>query len=86
MSLTVYSKCQHHSNWPANKKRPEAPQGDAGGCIFHYSPQYISVEQSKQHTDNFAFITVLPVVELRVQFVQRAALLEEPWGHLKQIV
>lgn len=66
----------YHCYLPLNKKKPDAPLADAGGCDFHYSPQYRRFGQNKQHTAHFDFITALPVVELEIQFVLRAALQE----------
>lgn len=74
--LSVYSKC--HSYLP--------PLADAGGCNFHYSPQYRSVGLSKQHAEDSAFIAASPVAELKIQFVLRAALQEESRDRWKQVV
>lgn len=51
-------------------------------AIFITAPQ--NVGRNKQHTDDFAFITAVPVVDLKIHFVLRAVLREESWGRSKQ--
>ena len=72
---------------PTNKRKAWSPSGRRWRLHFSLQPT-IQTCRAKQTTYWYLFsaITVLPEVELSIQFVRRAALQGESWGHLKQIV
>lgn len=59
---TVYAKCQHITS----TCQPEVRGANAGGCSFHYIEQCRRFGQNKWHFDDFAFLTALPPVGLRM--------------------